>query len=110
MILYAIIETNTNLYVTRDNSLDEFGKRTKLFDSEDEAKRAMNHPTVFEDEFFNPIKNNITWHFLEKKHHIDRWHLDISHKEFKEMDKEIDLKIVKVQLNERKQAKEKRPE
>ena len=32
-----------------------------------------------------------------------------SWKEFREMDREVDLKIVKVQLNERK-AKEKRPE
>ena len=107
MILYAILETNTNLYVTRDNNLDELGKRTELFNSENEANRAMSYPTIFEDEFFNPIRNDITWHFLEKKYRIDRWHLDISHKEFKEMSKEIDLKVVKVQLNARK-ANEKR--
>ena len=102
MILYAIIETNTNLYVTRENGLDELGKRTRLFDSEDEAKRSMSHSGIFEDEFFNPVKNSITWHFLEQKYGIDRWHLDISHREFREMDSEVDLKIVKVQLNERK--------
>ena len=107
MILYAIIETNTNLYVTRENRLEELGIRTRLFNSIDDAKRAMSYPTIFEDEFFNPVKNSITWHFLEKKYHMDRWHLDISWKEFREMDREVDLKIVKVQLNERK-AKEKR--
>lgn len=109
MILYAILETNTNLYVTRMNSLEELGKYTRLFNSVDEAKRAMNHPTDYETEFFNPIRNSITWYFLEKKHGIDRWHLDISWREFREMDKEVNLKIVKVQLNERK-AKEKRVE
>ena len=56
MILYAILETNTNLYVTRENSLDELGKRTRLFDSKDEAKRSMSHSSIFEDEFFNPVK------------------------------------------------------
>lgn len=106
MILYAIIETNTNLYVTRRNSLDELGIHTRLFNSVDDAKRAMHYPTDYEPEFFNPIRNSITWYFLEMKHHIDRWHLDVSWKEFKEMDREVNLKIVKVQLNERK-AREK---
>lgn len=106
MILYAILETNTDLYVTRMNGLEELGKYTRLFNSVDEAKRAMNHPTEYETEFFNPIRNSITWYFLEKKHGIDRWHLDISWREFKEMDKEVSLKIVKVQVNVRK-AREK---
>lgn len=102
MILYAIIETNTNLYVTRENTLDELGKRTRLFDSENEAKKAMRYKSIFEDEFYNPVRNSITWLFLEQKHGIDRRHLDISHREFIEMDNNVDLKIVKVQLNERK--------
>lgn len=102
MILYAIIETNTNLYVTRENGLDELGKRTKLFDSENEAKKAMRYTSIFQDEFYNPVRNGITWLFLEQKHGIDRRHLDISHREFIEMNNNVDLKIVKVQLNERK--------
>lgn len=106
MILYAIIETDTNLYITRDNRLEKLGTNTRLFADINAAKRAMNSPTYTGEEYFNPIKNSVTWYFLEQKYKIDRWHLDISWREFREMEQEVNLKIVKVQLNERK-AREK---
>ena len=107
MILYAIVETNTDMYVTRENSLEELGKHTRLFDSEDEAKRALKYMGDYGMEF-NTIRNALVWGALEQKYHIDRWHLPVSYKEFKSMESEFDLEIVKVQLNERKQTNKKK--
>ena len=99
MKLYAIKESNTELYVTRNEGLQELGINTRLFKTKADAMRAIEY---YDSDGFRwaPITDNIVWSMLESKYGIDRWHLDVSMKEFKVARRDVKLKAVKVELNE----------
>lgn len=98
MKLYAIKECNTELYITRNESLQELGINTRLFKTKADAMRAIEY---YDSDGFRwaPITDNIVWSMLENKYSIDRRHLDISMKEFKEAQRDVKVKVVKVELN-----------
>lgn len=99
MKLYVIKECNTELYVTRNGSLQELGIDTRLFSTKVDAMRAIEYNDS--DGFkWTPIVDNIAWSLLESKYGIDRWHLNISMKELKAAQRDVKLKVVRIELNE----------
>lgn len=99
MKLYVIKECNTELYVTRNGSLQELGIDTRLFSTKADAMRAIEYN---DSDGFNwtPIVDNIAWSLLEGKYGIDRWHLNIPIKELKAARRDVKLKVVRIELNE----------
>ena len=50
--------------------------------------------------------NSLVYSILEKKYGVYREMLEVSHKEFLDVADDINLKVVKVQLNEKRSKKE----
>lgn len=99
MILYAIKEQNTGLFVNRHCRLDELNINTEFFKDEERAERAISTSDEFGMES-QPIRNNLTWNYLEDKYQTDRMNIDISYKEFYSIRDSIDLKVVPVMVKE----------
>ena len=81
MILYALKDLATDYYVTRNGSYEGLG-------------------------YLSDLMNSLVYSILEKKYGVYRGVLEVSHKEFLDVADDINLKVVKVQLNEKRSKKE----
>lgn len=105
MILYALKDLNTEYFVTRNGRLDELNEGTQLFTSKSQAERCVkfNYEGLG---YLSDLMSSLVYSILEKKYGMLRNVLEVSHKEFLDVADDIDLEVVKVQLNE-KRSKEK---
>nr|DAH28073.1 MAG TPA: hypothetical protein [Caudoviricetes sp.] len=105
MILYALKDLATDYYVTRADSFDELNEYTKLFSSKSKAERCLkfNYEGLG---YLNNLMVSLVYSILEKKYGVCRGALEVSHKEFVNVADDIKLKVVKVQLNEKRNKKE----
>lgn len=107
MIFYAIKDIDRKLFKTRRNELGELGKDTHLFNSRAGAMACLEvMRTDFGMSYCGTV-NDITWSLIEQEKNMDRWHIDISWKEFEAMRDSLNLKIVEIRLNEVNRKKEK---
>lgn len=107
MILYALKDKNTEWYVTRNGQFDELCADTHLFKREADAERCLR----FNIDGFTlllPMIRSLVRSLLEKKYKKPYQFIDVSHKEYLDTRDEINLEIVKVQLNEKKSKTSKR--
>ena len=107
MILYALKDLPTDYYVTRNGSFDELNERTQLFTSKSQAERCLKF-SIDGFALLSPIIRSLVRSLLEKKYQKPYQFIDVSHKEYLETRDEINLEIVKVQLNEKKSKTSKR--
>ena len=105
MILYALKDLATDYYVTRNGRFDELNEWTQLFNSKSQAERCLkfNYDGLG---YLSPLMNSLVYSILEKKYGVYREMLEVSHKEFLDVADDINLKVVKVQLNEKRSKKE----
>ena len=105
MILYALKDLATDYYVTRNGSFDELNERTQLFTSKSQAERCLkfNYEGLG---YLSDLMSSLVYSILEKKYGVYREMLEVSHKEFLDVVDDINLKVVKVQLNEKRNKKE----
>ena len=100
MILYAIVDPESGLFVTRQNRLKEFGTDTKLFKTRTEAMRFIEAP--IDKEFkstWTLLQNDLAWDLLEKLYNKDRWHIDCSFQEVKDARNQfLKLKPMRIDL------------
>lgn len=101
MRIYAIKDLNTDLFVTDRNLLAPLGALTRFFESRHNAERAMSdsYDIGFDT---NPILDDLAWNLLENKYQMDRWHINVSHREYREAMESFDLRIVRINLSESK--------
>lgn len=105
MILYALKDLATEYFVTRNGRLDELNKDTQLFTSKSQAERCIkfNYEGLG---YLSDLMSSLVYSILEKKYGVYRGVLEVSHKEFLDVADDINLKVVKVQLNEKRSKKE----
>lgn len=105
MLLYALKDLATDYYVTRNGSFDELNEYTKLFKSKSQAERCLkfNYEGIG---YLSPLTTSLVYSILEKKYGVYRGVLEVSHKEFFYIADDINLEVVKVQLNEKRSKKE----
>lgn len=105
MILYALKDLATDYYVTRNGSFDELNEKTQLFTSKSQAERCIkfNYEGLG---YLSNLMRSLTYSILEKKYGVYRGVLEVSHKEFFDVEEDINLEVVKVQLNEKRNKKE----
>lgn len=103
MILYAIKEQNTGLFVTKYHMLNELGTHTELFKDRERAERAISTSDEF-GMMSEPIRNNLTWIYLENKYKTNRMNIDISYKEYYSIRDQIDLIVVPIKVKEIEEA------
>lgn len=105
MILYALKDLSTDYYVTRAGSFDKLNEYTKLFSSKSQAERCLkfNYEGLG---YLSDLMTSLVYSILEKKYGVYRDALEVSHKEFLDVADDINLKVVKVQLNEKQSKKE----
>lgn len=101
MRIYAIKELNTDLFVTRQNDLAPLGAVSRFFETQTAAMRALEYQDDY-GFFRSDIKDDIAWHQIEKERRLDRWHIDMSWKEFRSYLDDIDLKVVAINISESK--------
>lgn len=99
MKLYAIKDIKSDLFVNKNNNLEELGVNTRLFPSKTAAMRAIEYTNEDLNLVQHPISDNIVWGILEAKYKKERWFLAISYDEFRKTELEIKLKIVRVDLH-----------
>lgn len=105
MILYALKDLATDYYVTRNGNFDELNEETQLFTSKSQAEKCIK----FNYEGLGYLSNlirSLVYSILEKKYGVYRGALEVSHKEFSDVADDINLEVVKVQLNEKRNKKE----
>lgn len=105
MLLYALKDLATDYYVTRNGRFDELNEYTKLFKSKSQAERCLkfNYEGIG---YLSPLTTSLVYSILEKKYGVYRGVLEVSHKEFLVIADDINLEVVKVQLNEKRSKKE----
>ena len=105
MILYALKDLATDYYVTRNGRFDELNERTQLFTSKSQAERCLkfNYEGLG---YLSDLMSSLVYSILEKKYGVYTGMLEVSHKEFLDVADDINLKVVKVQLNEKRSKKE----
>lgn len=105
MILYALKDLETEYFVTRNGRLDELNEGTQLFTSKSAAERCIkfNYEGLG---YLSDLMSSLVYSILEKKYGVFRSALEVSHKEFLDIADAIKLKVVKVQLNEKRSKKE----
>lgn len=99
MKLYAIKDIKSDLFVNKNNNLEELGANTRLFPTKTAAMRAIEYTNTDLNLVQHPISDNIVWGILEAKYKKERWFLNISYDEFRKTELEIKLKIVRVDLH-----------
>lgn len=97
--LYAIRDKNSKLYKTISNKLEEVGSNTHLFDTRKAAEARLRYTALDFGMSYCGTINDIVWSLIEDKYGINRWHVDISYKEFEEVKNSLDLEVVEVSLN-----------
>lgn len=102
--LYAIKILNENLYVTQRGGPDELGTHTQLFDKPELAERCL---VKIKDGVKLPsvLVHEIVWKTLENKYNRPRWEIDVSYKEFRDIQDSLEFQIVEISLNEKKTVK-----
>lgn len=105
MILYALKDLITDYYVTRTGRFDELNECTQLFKSKSQAERCIkfNYEGLG---YLSDLMSSLVYSILEKKYGVYRSVLEVSHKEFLDIADDINLEVVKVQLNEKRNKKE----
>lgn len=105
MILYALQDKDTELYVTRRGRFDELNGETELFKTKQAALRCLrfNYEGIGT---YSPLMNALTYSILEDKYKTNRDNLDVSYKEFLDVMNDINLCVVKVNLNVKRTKKE----
>lgn len=105
MILYALKDLATDYYVTRTGRFDKLNECTQLFTSKSQAERCIkfNYEGLG---YLSDLMNSLVYSILEKKYGVYRDMLEVSYKEFFDVADDINLKVVKVQLNEKQSKKE----
>lgn len=105
MILYALKDLATDSYVTRNGRFDKLNEETQLFTSKSQAERCIkfNYEGLG---YLSNLMRSLTYSILEKKYGVYRGVLEASHKEFLNVADNINLEVVKVQLNEKRSKKE----
>lgn len=105
MILYALKDLATEYFVTRNGRFDELNKDTQLFTSKSQAERRLkfNYEGLG---YLSDLMSSLVYSILEKKYGVYRGVLEVSHKEFLDVVDDINLEVVKVQLNEERSKKE----
>lgn len=99
MILYAIVDKESGLLVTRQNRLDELGAETKLFKNRTDAMRYIENPINKDLGPITILQNDLAWDLLEKLHNKDRWHIDCSMAEYKDAISQFkNLKVVRLDI------------
>lgn len=99
MKVYAIKELNSEYFVNKYNRLEPLGANSRFFKSRASAMRAIE----YQDDlgyFRSDIKDDIAWHIIQDERKMDRWHIDMSWKEFKEYLDDIDLSVVEINVSE----------
>lgn len=82
--LYAIIDKESGLFVTRQNRLEEFSPNTKLFKTRTLAMRYIEQPVNKDLGKGTILVNELAWDLLEKLYGMDRWHIDCTLDELKD--------------------------
>lgn len=105
MILYALKDVSTDYYVTRNGRLDELNEGTQLFTSKSAAERCLKFQI---DNYYltSPLVRSIADSILEMKYKLSRDVINPSFREICDIIDDIKLKVVKVQLNEKRSKKE----
>lgn len=105
MILYALKDLATEYFVTRNGRLDGLNKDTQLFSSKSAAERCLKFQI---DNYYltSPLVRSIADSILELKYKVPRECINASFKEVCDIIDDINLKVVKVQLNEKRSKKE----
>lgn len=105
MILYALKDLATDYYVTRTGRFDELNECTQLFKFKSQAERCIkfNYEGLG---YLSDLMSSLVYSILEKKYGVYRGVLEVSHKEFLNVIDDINLEVVKVQLNEKRSKKE----
>lgn len=105
MILYALKDVKTDYFVTRNGRLDVLNEGTQLFTSKSAAARCVKYQI---DNYYltSPLVRSIADSILEMKYKVPRNLIDPSFREICDIIDDIDLKVVKVQLNEKRSKKE----
>lgn len=105
MILYALKDLATDYYVTRTGRFDDLNECTQLFKSKSQAERRLkfNYEGLG---YLSDLMSSLVYSILEKKYGVYRGALEVSHKEFLDVADDINLAVVKVQLNEKRNKKE----
>ena len=104
MILYALKESNTGHFVTRNGGLDELNKDTQLFTSKSQPEKCLIR-IKDEVEFPSLLVHEIVWKRLEEKYGKPRWEIDVDYKEFGDIQDSLEFQIVEISLNEEKTVK-----
>jgi hypothetical protein len=105
MILYALKDLATDYYVTRTGRFDDLNECTQLFKSKSQAERCLkfNYEGLG---YLSDLMSSLVYSILEKKYEVYRGVLEVPHKEFLDVADDINLEVVKVQLNEKRNKKE----
>lgn len=105
MILYALKDLKTDYFVTRNGRLDELNEGTQLFTSKSAAERCLKFQI---DNYYltSPLVRSIADSILEMKYKVPRDLINPSFREICDIVDDINLKVVKVQLNEKRNKKE----
>ena len=105
MILYALKDLATDYYVTRTGRFDDLNECTQLFKSKSQAERCLkfNYEGLG---YLSDLMSSLVYSILEKKYGVYRGALKVPYKEFLDVADDINLEVVKVQLNEKRNKKE----
>lgn len=92
------------LYVTQRGGLDELDSHTQLFDKPELAERCL---VKIKDGVKLPsvLVHEIVWKTLEAKYNRPRWEINVSYKEFEDIQDNLEFQIVEIELNEKKTVK-----
>lgn len=104
MILYAIKDIDTNLFVTRNHELDLLGDTTLFFDSLDDVRQMLTKDNEKQILGFSPIYHKLVWNDLEKRTGKNRWYIDITRDELRKELLSYNLKAVRIELNEKEET------
>lgn len=108
MILYAIYDPSSDLYLTRgfQPKLEEIGINTRFFETQSEAMRHIENRR-YESDTTN-LQNDLAFWLLENIHGTDRWHIDVSFDEFMDACSQFKkLRVRGICLKEEQQQEEK---
>lgn len=99
MILYAIYDPESDLYVTRgiQPKLEELGIDTLFFKKRSEAMRRIEMRRFGLEH--TCLQTDLAWWLLEKLHKKDRWHAEVEPEEFYDaVDQFKNLRVVEICL------------
>jgi hypothetical protein len=102
MILYAIKDIESGLYVTRgfSHGLEKLGSSTLFFETRSDAMRLI-EAKLGHDIEYTSLQAELAWNLLEMVYDISRWSINCSKEELQDaIDQFKNLKVVKLWLGE----------